>query len=69
MNDSFVRCLIGKIHNDTLILTREIFHIRCDAHILNLIVKNDLHVIDSSMEKIHDSIAYWTSNIKKSEDI
>ena len=35
----------------------KLFHIRCCAHILNLIVKDGLKQVDSTLEKIRD-IAY-----------
>ena len=35
----------------------KLFHVRCYAHILNLIVKDGLKQVDSTLEKIRD-IAY-----------
>ena len=32
---------------------------RCCAHILNLIVKDGLGVVNDGVEKIWDSVAYW----------
>lgn len=51
MNNSVVRSLMGKIPNDALILTGEIFHMHYATYSLNLIVKKGLHAIDSSIEK------------------
>jgi len=38
---------------------------RCCAHILNMIVKDGLSVMDEGIERIHDSVAYWTSTKKE----
>ncbi|KAG5533349.1 hypothetical protein RHGRI_027517 [Rhododendron griersonianum] len=40
---------------------------RCCAHILNLIVKDGLDVIKVGIEKIRDSVAYWTASQKREE--
>jgi hypothetical protein len=36
----------------------EFFHIRCCAHILNLIIQDGLKEIDSTLQKICDSVKY-----------
>jgi len=41
-----------------LLCEGEFFHIRCCAHILNLIVQNGLKEIDSALQKIRDSVKY-----------
>ncbi|KAF7839710.1 nuclear poly(A) polymerase 3 isoform X1 [Senna tora] len=43
---------------DTLLKGR-IIHMHCCAHILNLIVKDGLSVIDKAIETIRDSVEYW----------
>ncbi|XP_022865374.1 zinc finger BED domain-containing protein RICESLEEPER 2-like [Olea europaea var. sylvestris] len=40
---------------------------QCCAHILNLIVNDGLDIISGSVEKIRDSIAYWTAMPKRFE--
>ena len=40
---------------------------RCCAHILNLIVKDGLEVVKKGVEKIWDSVAYWTKTPKRKE--
>nr|CAN83599.1 hypothetical protein VITISV_015691 [Vitis vinifera] len=43
----------------------------CSTHVLNLIVKESLDVIEVEIEKIHESVAYWSatpSRMEKFED-
>jgi hypothetical protein len=39
----------------------------CAAHILNLIVKDGLDVIQHAIKKIRDSVAFWTATPKRVE--
>ncbi|KAL1207473.1 putative AC transposase [Cardamine amara subsp. amara] len=41
-----------------LVCNGEFFHVRCAAHILNLIVQSGLNVIDGALEKVRDSVKY-----------
>ena len=42
-----------------LVSDGDLFHMRCCAHILNLIVHDGLKQIDSSIGKIRDSVKYF----------
>ncbi|GKA57197.1 zinc finger BED domain-containing protein RICESLEEPER 2-like protein, partial [Tanacetum coccineum] len=42
-------------------------HMRCCAHILNLIVKVGLNVIKAPIENVRESISYWTATPKRVE--
>ncbi|WOG81887.1 hypothetical protein DCAR_0101043 [Daucus carota subsp. sativus] len=50
------------IKRGALVLGGESFHMRCCAHIFNLIVKDRLQVIDSSIKKIRDVVKYIRSS-------
>ncbi|KAL6312943.1 hypothetical protein AAG906_022723 [Vitis piasezkii] len=55
----------------SLLLNGKIFHMRCATHVLNLIVKEGLDVIRVEIEKIRESVAYWSatpSRVEKFED-
>lgn len=66
-NDAMLDKIIEKIHATSLLLDGSLFHMRCCAHILNLIVRDGLDVIKESIEKIRSSIAFWTATPKREE--
>ncbi|XP_028117896.1 zinc finger BED domain-containing protein RICESLEEPER 2-like [Camellia sinensis] len=66
-NDAMITMLMDKLSNTSLLLGGTLFHMRCYAHILNLIVKDGLDVIRVGVEKIRESVAYWTATPKRLE--
>ncbi|KAF7147431.1 hypothetical protein RHSIM_Rhsim03G0207300 [Rhododendron simsii] len=66
-NDAMIDLLWDKLDSTSLMLGGELFHMRCCAHILNLIVKDGLDVIKVGIEKVRDSVAYWTASPKREE--
>lgn len=50
-----------------LVRHEELFHIRCSAHIMNLIVKNGLDVIKELMGKLRDSVKYVNGSVQREE--
>ena len=65
-NNVMVDILLDKFSN-SLLLNERLFHMRCCAHILNLIVKDGLHVISESIERIRSSVSYWKMTPKRHE--
>ncbi|KAG5557771.1 hypothetical protein RHGRI_007881 [Rhododendron griersonianum] len=55
-NDAMIDLLWDKLDSASLMLGGELFHMRCCAHILNLIVKDGLDVIKVGTEKIRELI-------------
>ena len=38
---------------------------RCAAHVLNLIIQDGLDVIGSCIEKVQESVGFWTASTKR----
>lgn len=70
-NDAMIDVLQEKFDPDSLLLDGEFLHVRCSAHILNLIVQDGLDVISGGIEKIRNCVVFWTatpSRVQKFED-
>ena len=68
-NDSMMDILLGKFDSSSLMLCNKFLHMRCSAHILNLIIQDGLDVIGSGIERIHDCIAFWVATPKRHEKL
>nr|KAJ0189953.1 hypothetical protein LSAT_V11C800446630 [Lactuca sativa] len=68
-NDAIVDKLLGTLTTSSLILKGRIFHMRCCAHIINLIVQDGFYVIANAIENVRNSVSYLTSSPKRIQDI
>ena len=66
-NDPMIDIMLRKLASSSFMLGADLFHMRCCAHILNLIVKDGLDVIKVGIDKIRESVAYWTATRKRVE--
>ncbi|KAL5193473.1 Zinc finger BED domain-containing protein RICESLEEPER 2 [Glycine soja] len=66
-NDAMIDKIKDKLHLGSLLRDGSLLHMRCCAHILNLIVKDGLEVVKEGVENIRDSVAYWTTTPKRKE--
>ncbi|XP_075086148.1 zinc finger BED domain-containing protein RICESLEEPER 2-like [Nicotiana tabacum] len=67
-NNAMIKTLLDeKLNKKDLLLTDRVFHVRCAAHILNLIVQEGLKVIGDSISKVRDSVLYWIGSAGRIE--
>lgn len=66
-NDSMIRKIKDKLSLECLIRDGSLLHMRCCAHILNLIVQEGLQVIKDGIENIRDSVGFWSATPKRYE--
>ncbi|KAL4581550.1 hypothetical protein LXL04_006073 [Taraxacum kok-saghyz] len=67
VNIAMMEKMKDKLKSDKLLLNGELLHMKCCAHILNLIVQQGLGAIQSRVESIRDSVVYWTATPKRVE--
>jgi len=66
-NDAIVDILQERLDSRSLLLHCDFLHVRCTAHILNLVVHDDLEVIGLGIEMICNCVLFWTSTPKRVE--
>ncbi|KAK9683107.1 hypothetical protein RND81_10G117100 [Saponaria officinalis] len=66
-NDAMMEVLKPKFDARYTMLNGEFLHMRCSAHILNLVVQNGMNVIGGAKEKIRDCVSSWTATPKRIE--
>ena len=59
-NDAMIGLFLNKLDTSSLMLSGSMLHMRCATHILNLIVQDGLSLIGDGIERICDSVIYWT---------
>jgi hypothetical protein len=68
-NDAMMRILLEKLQVSSLVLGGSLLHMRCAAHILNLVVQDGLAVIGDGIERIRDSVLFFYSITKEKAKI
>jgi hypothetical protein len=57
----------GKLPLSSCMLNGKLIHMRCAAHILNLIVKDGMSVMEKGIDSIRDSVGFWSATPKRHE--
>ncbi|KAM3241697.1 hypothetical protein ACQJBY_054487 [Aegilops geniculata] len=66
-NDKAMEHLPDMLDSDSLIFEGKYLHMRCAAHILNLIVKYGTDVMEEGIERVCDSVGFWSATPKRHE--
>ncbi|XP_052621665.1 zinc finger BED domain-containing protein RICESLEEPER 2-like [Lactuca sativa] len=61
-NDAIIRILLEKLPLKSLMMNGDLFHMRCCVHFLNLIVQDGLSLIKFEIERIRESVAFWSAS-------
>lgn len=69
-NDELMKSMAaieGKLPLSACMLNGKLIHMRCVAHILNLIVKVGMSVMENGIDSVRDLVAYWSATPKRHE--
>ena len=64
-NDVVINIILDKLQHNTQVMHGSMLHMRCATHVLNLIVQDDLNFIGSCIEKVCESVGFWTGSPKR----
>jgi hypothetical protein len=66
-NNNLMGCMQDKMPLSSLMLNGRLMHMCCAAHIINLIVKDGMSVMDQGIERVHDSVGFLCATPKRHE--
>lgn len=67
VNTGVIELIVDQLGDGSLVQNGIYVHMRCVAHILNLIVQDGLSLISTSIETIRESVKYWLGTPKRIE--
>ncbi|KAL5578436.1 hypothetical protein UlMin_020135 [Ulmus minor] len=66
-NNDAIPIMKDKLFSSSLMLSGDFFQMRCAIHILNIIVKDGMSILDEGIVNICESVSYWTATTKRNE--
>jgi hypothetical protein len=66
-NGSLMDKMQDKLPLPSLMLKGKLLHMRCAAHIINLIVRDGMSVMEDGIERVRDSVGFWSATPKRHE--
>jgi hypothetical protein len=67
INGNLMGATKDKLSLPSPVLDGRLLHMCCAAHIINLIVKDGMTVMDKGIERVHDSVGFWSATPKRHE--
>ena len=64
-NYAVIEIILDKLQRGKLIMLGSMLHMHCASHVLNLIVQDNLNFIGSCIEKVCESVGFWTTSTKR----
>jgi hypothetical protein len=66
-NNNLIGAMKDNLPLPSLMLHGKLLHMHCAAHIINLIVKDGMTVMDKGIERVCDSVGFWSATSKRHE--
>jgi hypothetical protein len=57
-NNAVINIVLDKLQRSLLVMCGSMLHMRCAAHILNLIIHDSLSIIGPCIDKVGDSVGF-----------
>jgi hypothetical protein len=64
-NDNLVDQMQDKMSLSSLMLSGKLMHMRCAAHIINLIIKDGMSIMESDLQRVRESVGFWSGTPKR----
>jgi hypothetical protein len=64
-NDNLVDQMQDKMCLSSLMLSGKLMHMRCAPHIINLIIKDGMSIMESDIQRVRESVGFWSCTPKR----
>jgi hypothetical protein len=66
-NDNLMDQMQDKMPLFSLMLNGKLMHMRCASHVINLIVKDGMSIMESGIHRVRESVGFWFATPKRHE--